>query len=109
MNEEELRVDTSALPTLDDMADAFDADKEEEEQQLQRNLVAKNERQQYEAVREDPRNVEKGIGGFAGVSKEIGSAIGGGLQDTASSVTTFTERTVDALSGARQREIEETG
>ena len=109
MKEEELRVDTSALPTLDDMADAFDADKEEEEQQLQRNLVAKNERQQYEAVREDPRNVEKGIGGFAGVSKEIGSAIGGGLQDTASSVTTFTERTVDALSGARQREIEETG
>jgi len=109
MNEEELRVDTSALPTLDDMADAFDADKEEEEQQLQRNIVAKNERQQYEAVRDDPRNVEKGIGGFAGVSKEIGSAISGGLQDTASSVTTFTERTVDALSGERQREIEETG
>ena len=109
MNEEELRVDTSALPTLDDMADAFDADKEEKEKQLQLNQVAKQEREQYEAVREDPRNAEKGIGGFAGVSKEIGSAIGGGLQDTASSVTTFTERTVDALSGARQREIEETG
>ena len=33
----------------------------------------------------------------------------GGLQDTASSVTTFGERTFDALSGARQREIAETG
>ena len=33
----------------------------------------------------------------------------GGVQDTASSVTTFGERTIDALSGERQREIEETG
>ena len=33
----------------------------------------------------------------------------GGLQDTASSVTTFVERTADAVSGERQREIEEKG
>ena len=61
----------------------------------------------YNATREDPRNADQW--GIKGVAKELQSSLSGGLQDTASSVTTFGERTFDALSGARQREIEETG
>ena len=63
--------------------------------------------QNYNATREDPRNADQW--GIKGVAKELQSSLTGGLQDTASSVTTFGERTIDALSGERQRQIEETG
>ena len=64
-------------------------------------------RQQTEsdaAIQKDPRNVEEGIGGFEGLLKEGQSILSGGLQDTASSIATFPERTVDALSGEMQKE-----
>ena len=70
------------------------------------------QRQQEEtdaALQEDPRNVEEGIGGFQGLLKEGQSILSGGLQDTASSIATFPERTIDALSGEMQREREQTG
>ena len=47
---------------------------------------------------EDPRNKEGG-GGFRGAMKELRSAIRGGVQDTASSIWTLPERTIDMFSG----------
>tara|TARA_B100000482_G_scaffold192480_1_gene181013 strand:- start:21 stop:3761 length:3741 start_codon:yes stop_codon:yes gene_type:complete len=56
---------------------------------------------------EDPRDKENW--GVRGLVKEAGSIISGGIQDTVSSISTFPERTVDALSGEMQREKEEKG
>ena len=47
--------------------------------------------------------------GFKGVVQEAKSAVTGGLQDTASSIATFPERTVDAFSGEMKEEIDEKG
>ena len=55
----------------------------------------------------DPRNAE--TWGAKALIKEGQSILSGGLQDTASSLATFPERTVDALSGEMQREKEEKG
>ena len=63
--------------------------------------------QQALAEQDDPRNAEKwGLRAFA---KEGQSIITGGAQDTISSVTTFPERTVDALSGEMQKQRQEKG
>ena len=51
----------------------------------------------YNATQKDPRLADQW--GIKGVAKELQSSLSGGLQDTASSVTTFAERTVDAFSG----------
>ena len=59
------------------------------------------------AEQDDPRNAEKW--GIRAVAKELQSAITGGTQDTASSITTFPERTIDALSGEMARERKEKG
>ena len=48
--------------------------------------------------REDPR-LQEGGGGFRGALKEVQSALAGGIQDTASSLATFPERTIDMFSG----------
>ena len=55
----------------------------------------------------DPRNAENW--GAKAFGKELESIGVGGLQDTASSITTFPERTVDALTGEMQREREQNG
>ena len=66
-----------------------------------------NEIQQESDDLEDPRDQENwGVKGFV---KELGSIVSGGIQDTASSITTFPERTMDAISGEMQREREEKG
>ena len=81
------------------------------EQQNQR-LEESEEReleQQDADIQDDPRNVEEGIGGLQGLIKEGQSILSGGLQDTASSIATFPERTADALSGRMQKEKEEYG
>ena len=81
------------------------------EQQNQR-LEESEERdleQQDADIQDDPRNVEEGIGGIQGLIKEGQSILSGGLQDTASSIATFPERTADALSGRMQKEKEEYG
>ena len=63
--------------------------------------------QQALAEQDDPRNAEKwGLRAFA---KEGQSIITGGAQDTISSVTTFPERTIDALSGEMQKQRQEKG
>jgi len=105
--EDDIQYDPTGLPSVNEIAAQF-----EEEQQRQDDLndskqLADRQREQYTDEREDPRNSDSW--GLAAVGKEIGSAVSGGVTDTASSATTFAERTVDALSGARQREIEEQG
>ena len=97
---------------LDAEAAAYAAAEETRIANMRENEESLNaEKAQWEdalAIETDVRNNPDG-GGFAGVIKEIGSALTGGIQDTASSVATFPERTADALSGAMQREREETG
>ena len=65
------------------------------------------EKEQKEAVAEDPRNQENW--GFRGLLKEGQSILTGGVQDTLSSTATFAERTYDAFSGEMQKEREEKG
>ena len=64
-------------------------------------------KKQESAELEDPRDA--GTWGAKALIKEGQSILSGGLQDTASSIATFPERTVDALSGEMQREKEEKG
>ena len=63
--------------------------------------------QQAVDTQADPRNSD--TWGAKALIKEGQSILSGGLQDTASSIATFPERTVDALSGEMQRQREETG
>ena len=58
-------------------------------------------------VQDDPRNADNW--GAKALIKEGQSILSGGLQDTASSLATFPERTFDALSGEMQRERQEKG
>ena len=58
-------------------------------------------------TQEDPRNQENW--GFKGLLKEGQSIISGGLQDTASSLATFPERTIDAFSGEMKQQKLQTG
>ena len=74
---------------------------EQEEADYQNNLDADAD------ALEDPRDSERW--GVKGVLKELSSIPSGGIQDTLSSGTTFVERTVDAVTGQRQKEIEEQG
>ena len=71
--------------------------KEYEEEQKQKAL-REAESAQNTAEILDPRN-RKNFGGIRGVTKEVGAAIGGGLQDTASSIVTLPERAIDMFSG----------
>jgi len=87
-----------------DMIDAIEAaDAAIEAAQLSEDQVNRRDA----AVQNDPRNDENW--GAKALIKEGQSILSGGLQDTASSIATFPERTVDALSGEMQREREETG
>ena len=65
------------------------------------------EETQTKAELKDPRNEEEW--GFKALAKEGQSILSGGLQDTASSLTTFPERTIDAFSGEMARERKEPG
>ena len=68
----------------------------EQQQQIQAS------EEQYALEQDDPRNKENwGVGG--GV-KELQSAFGGGLQDTASSAVTLGERVIDSFTGEIQEE-----
>ncbi len=80
------------------------------EQQEQRRIFEEEQKQQLlkqqeqlESEYEDPRNAEGG-GGFKGFTKEFGSAVKGGLQDTASSIITLPERAIDMFSGEMEEE-----
>ena len=80
---------------------------EEEEKnkvlQQQRDLQIQQLQEQSIAEQKDPRQQEGG-GGIRGFAKEIQSAIGGGIQDTASSIVTLPERAIDMFSGEMEEE-----
>ena len=71
--------------------------------QEQQRAAMQAEEEQAQSEFDDPRN-KPGGGGFKGAIKEVQSAIGGGLQDTASSIVTFPERAIDMFSGEMQEE-----
>ena len=71
----------------------------------QQQTLETEEQAQSEQV--DPRNAD--TWGAKALIKEGQSILSGGLQDTASSLATFPERTIDALSGEMQRQKDETG
>ena len=82
-------------------------DEVSKDQEAESMLQQQQQSAEQEAVseQEDPRNAKNwGAKAFA---KELVSIGAGGLQDTASSITTFPDRTVDALTGEIQREREE--
>ena len=79
--------------------------KEQADGAIQQEQAAED--QQITNELEDPRNAS--TWGAKALIKEGQSILSGGLQDTASSIATFGERTVDALSGEMQREKEEKG
>jgi len=81
---------------------------QQQNQQLEESQELELEQQDAD-IQDDPRNVDEGIGGLQGLIKEGQSILSGGLQDTASSIATFPERTADALSGRMQKEKEEFG
>ena len=81
----------------------------EQQQKAQEAATVAEMQAQEQGVSEldDPREKERW--GFKALAKEGQSILSGGLQDTASSLATFPERTVDALSGEMQREKEKKG
>lgn len=79
--------------------------REKEKQLRQEEEVQAEEQAVSEQI--DPRNAE--TWGAKALIKEGQSILSGGLQDTASSLATFPERTIDALSGEMQREKQEKG
>ena len=87
--------------------DAIDDYEARRQQKLQKQEAANTAEQQAVSEQADPRNSE--TWGAKALIKEGQSILSGGLQDTASSLATFPERTMDALSGEMQREKEEKG
>ena len=84
--------------------------KELEEKDAQKQAVepeATQKEEQALAQQEDPRDSE--TWGAKAFIKEGQSILSGGLQDTASSIATFPERTADALSGEMEDQREAPG
>ena len=106
MNPDDFELDVDAMEFDKNGIDFQERYEETEKQQAyqqQQELQLENEATQAKAELDDPREREGG-GGLRGVVKEIQSAIGGGLQDTASSVVTLPERAIDMFSGEMQEE-----
>ena len=93
-------------PLFSDKENAFYEALQQEPTNTREALIQDTEQQVQQ--KKDPRTKPDG-GGFRGAVKEVQSALSGGLQDTFSSLATFPERTVDALSGEMQRERKEKG
>ena len=80
---------------------------QQEQVRLQQQEINENAALQRKKETEDTRNKENwGIGEY---TKEIFSALGGGLQDTASSLITLPERIIDMATGEMAREQKEGG
>ena len=86
------------------ISDAYNERKQAEEASVQ---AEQQVEQQAADETYDPRNAD--TWGAKALIKEGQSILSGGLQDTASSLATFPERTADALSGEMQKQRLETG
>ena len=87
--------------------DAIDVYTQREQEKQQRQEEEVQAEEQAVSEQNDTRNAE--TWGAKALIKEGQSILSGGLQDTASSLATFPERTIDALSGEMQREKQEKG
>ena len=107
MENESINYDPTGLPSVEEMTAQIEEDAEKKQVIQESNAASVAADTKAAEVAADPRNNDTwGIRGFA---KEAQSILSGGLQDTASSVATFPERTFDALSGEMQKEKEEKG
>ena len=103
-----IEVDTDYLDYLGDEAQRLQEEYNQEQERKkavaeeQAAATAKADAEQY-----DPRNAD--TWGAKALIKEGQSILSGGLQDTASSIATFPERTVDAITGEMQRQRDATG
>ena len=95
----------SLLESAEEVREFTELDEELREEQAEEEEFLSAEAEQAKAEIEDPRNRE-GFGGIRGISKELGAAIGGGLQDTASSLVTLPERAIDMFSGEMEEEMQ---
>ena len=91
----------------DETAQAQDEYEQARDAQEQSQSTLQQEERVSKEVQDDPRNADNW--GAKALIKEGQSILSGGIQDTASSLATFPERTIDALSGEMQRERQETG
>jgi len=100
----QIDIDAQALQDTElEFNKIYEENEKVEAQQKEQELLLQQQQEQAKAEFDDPREKEGG-GGLRGVSKEIRSAIGGGLQDTASSVVTLPERAIDMFSGEMVQE-----
>ena len=108
MTDSLIEVDVNALQESADALAEY-ANQQEQRTQAEQEVKQQNETVETQALAEqkDPREAEQW--GFKALVKEGQSILSGGLQDTASSLTTFHERTIDAFSGEMQRERLEEG
>ena len=92
-------VDKEALQeSIDRDAQYRELEKKKRQREAEQQAQEEEEEVQAQAELKDVRN-KKNLGGIVGVAKEVGAAVGGGLQDTASSVVTLPERAIDMFSG----------
>ena len=108
MNPDDYQIDVDKMTITDsdiDFEELYEEGEQREAYRQQQELAQQEEAAQAKAELDDPREREGG-GGLKGVVKEVQSAIGGGLQDTASSVVTLPERAIDMFSGEMQEEQE---
>ncbi len=104
---EENELDPLAVEQTEQLVNEFDQQQIESEATAQAKNTEQAQETQALSEQDDPRNAERwGLNAYV---KEAQSILSGGLQDTASSVTTFPERTIDAISGEMQRERKEKG
>ena len=104
---EENELDPLAVEQTKQLVNEFDQQQIESEATAQAKQTEQAQETQALSEQDDPRNAERwGLNAYV---KEAQSILSGGLQDTASSVTTFPERTIDAISGEMQRERKEKG
>ena len=103
-----IEIDTEGLEEAADATLDY-ANQLEQQREATAEIEQETEAEETQAVAEqkDPRDADKW--GFKALVKEGQSILSGGLQDTASSIPTFPERTIDAFSGEMQRERLEEG
>ena len=104
---EEYELDPSAVEDAAQLVGEFGRREQQNEATAEAKQVEYDTEQKALTEQADPREADQW--GLKAVAKEAQSAVTGGFQDTASSVATFPERTIDALSGEMAQEKKEKG
>ena len=104
---EEFELDPSAVEDAAQLVGEFGERERQNEATAEAKQVEYDTEQKALTEQADPREADRW--GLKAVAKEAQSAVTGGFQDTASSVATFPERTIDALSGEMAQERKEKG